>query len=171
MKVDEHDMNLLNFYIPEWFWVAFNLLVLIVVLKKILWDRVRKVLDERQMAVDKAVQDTEDADKLRAEIEQIRARLDEDMDARTIELMQEARTRAGSEYDRIIAEAQSKSAMIISAAKTRAQQEHDSILVEVKGQVASTAVEAVGILLRANMDNERNKRLLEDFLSEGDMSA
>ena len=164
-------MNLLNFYIPEWFWVAFNLLVLILVLKKILWDRVRKVLDERQTMVTKAVQDTEEAGRLRTEIEQLRANLEEDMEAQTATMMQEARTRAGKEYDRIVAEAESKSALIISAAKTKARQEHDSLLVEIKGQLASTAVEAVGMLLRENVDNERNRRLLEDFLSEGDMSA
>ena len=164
-------MNLLNFYIPEWFWVAFNLLVLILVLKKILWDRVRKVMDERQSMVAKAVQDTEEAGKLRAEIEQIRAGLEEDMEARTVTLLQEARTNAGKEYDRIVAEAEAKSALIVSAAKVKAKQEHDSLLVEMKGQVASTAVEAVGLLLRENMDNERNKRLLEDFLSEGDIPA
>ena len=164
-------MNLLNFYIPEWFWVAFNLLVLIVVLKKILWDRVRKVLEERQTTVAKAVQDTEEAGRLKAEIELLQAKFEEDIEARTVTLMQEARTNAGKEYDRIVAEAEAKSALIISAAKTKARQEHDSILVEMKGRVASVAVEAVGMLLRENMDNERNKRLLEDYLSEGDMSA
>ena len=164
-------MNLLDFHIPEWFWVAFNLLVLILVLRKILWGRVRKVLDEREGIVAKAMQDSEEAGKLRSEIEQLRAKLEEDMEARTVALMQEARTNAGKEYDRIVAEAEAKSTMIISAAKTKARQEHDSILMELKGQVATTAVEAVGLLLRENMDNERNKRLLDDFLSEGDMSA
>ena len=164
-------MNLLDFYIPEWFWVAFNLLVLIVVLRKILWKRVGKILDERQAAADKAEQDAEEAAGLRAEMERFRAEFDEEMDAKTAEMMQEARTRAGQEYDRIIADAEAKAGLIVSAAKTKALQERDNVVAELRNQVASTAVEATGMLLRANMDNERNKRLLEDFLSEREESA
>jgi F-type H+-transporting ATPase subunit b len=164
-------MNLLNFYIPEWFWVAFNLLVLVLLLRKILWKRVFGVLQERQEMVAKTVQDAEEAESLRAEMEQLRARLDEELGAKTAREMQEARTRAGKEFDRIVSEADAKAAIIISAAKTKAIQERDALMVKMKGQVAETAVAATGLLLRANMDSDRNKKLLEDFLSEGDISA
>lgn len=164
-------MNLLDFHIPEWFWVAFNLLVLILVLRKILWKRVFGVLEERREMVIKTVQDAEEAERLMAEMEQLRAKLDQELEAKTAEKMQEARTRAGKEFDRIVEEAGVKAAAIISAAKTKSEQERDALLVEMKGQVAATAVEATGMLLRANMDSERNMRLLEDFLSEGEISA
>ena len=164
-------MNLLSFYIPEWFWVAFNLLVLIVVLRRILWKRVGKVLDERQEIVVKTDQDSEEAARLRTEMEQLRTLLDMEMDVKTAEMMQEARTRAGHEYDRIVAEAETKAGLIVSAAKTKAMQERDAVLADMRRQVASTAVEAAGILLRANIDDERNKRILEDFLTEREVSA
>ena len=164
-------MNLLNFYIPEWFWVAFNLLVLIVILKKVLWDRVRKVLQERQDMVAKSEQDAQETERLRAEIEQLRAEFDKDMEARTIALMKEARTNAGKEYDRIVTQAEEKAGLIVSAAKTKARQEQDVILVEIKKHIAATAIEAAGLLLRTNMDSERNNLLLDDFLSEGEKSA
>ena len=164
-------MNLLNFYIPEWFWVAFNLVVLIVVLRKILWKRVGKILDERQEAAVQAGLDSEETARLKDEMELLRAGLDEELDARTMQMMQEARSRAGKEYDRIIAEAETKAALIVSAAKTKAEQERDVVLADLKRQVASTAVEATGMLLRANMDSDRNKRLLENFLSDREASA
>ena len=164
-------MDLLSFYIPEWIWVAFNLLVLIVVLRRILWKRVGKVLDERQEIVVKTGQDADEAARLRTEMEHLRTLLDMEMDVKTAEMMQEARTRAGHEYDRIIAEAETKAGLIVSAAKTKAMQERDAVLADMRRQVASTAVEATGILLRANIDSERNKRLLEDFLAEREVSA
>ena len=164
-------MNLLNFNIPEWIWVAFNLLVLIVVLRQILWKRVGKVLDERQEIAVKADQDAEEAARLRLEMEHLRTLLDMEMDSKTAEMMKEARTRAGHEYDRIVAEAETKAGLIVSAAKTKALQERDAVLADMRRQVSSTAVEAAGILLRANIDTERNKRLLEDFLAEREESA
>ncbi|MCL1905733.1 MAG: hypothetical protein FWG06_01850 [Clostridiales bacterium] len=164
-------MNLINFYIPEWFWVAFNLLVLFLVLKKILWKPVLAVLEKRQDKVVQAEQDAEEAARLKLEMEQLRAGLDEDMETKTAQLMQEARSRAGREFDRIVAEAEAKADLIISAAKNKARREREVMLVEMKGQVVSTAVEATGLLLRANMDSEQNKRLLQDFLAEEDVSA
>ena len=164
-------MNLLSFYIPEWVWVAFNLLVLIIVLRRILWKRVGKVLDERMDMVTKTGQDAEEAARLRTEMEQLRTLLDMEMDVKTAEMMQEARTRAGHEYDRIVAEAETKAGLIVSAAKTKALQERDAVLADLRRQVASTAVEATGILLRENIDSERNRRILEDFLAEREVSA
>ena len=164
-------MNLLNFNIPEWIWVAFNLVVLIVVLRRILWKRVGKVLDERQETAVKAGQDADEAARLRTEMEQLRADLDKEMDSKTAELMQEARTRAGHEYDRIVAEAETKAGLIVSAAKTKALQERDAVLADMKRQVSSAAVEAAGILLHANIDNERNQRIINDFLAEREVSA
>ena len=164
-------MNLLSFNIPERIWVAFNLLVLIVVLRRILWKRVGKVLDERLEIAVKTGLDAEEAARLRMEMEHLRTLLDMEMDTKTAEMMQEARTRAGHEYDRIVAEAETKAGLIVSAAKTKALQERDAVLADMRRQVASTAVEAAGILLHANIDSERNKRLLEDFLADGEVSA
>ena len=164
-------MNLFDFYIPEWFFVALNLLILIIVLKKILWDRVRKILDQRQEMAEKTASDSDEAERLRAEMEQLRANLDNDLDAKTVEAMQNARTSAGKEYDRIISQAEAKAGLIVSAAKTKAQQERDAMLSDAKEQVAATAVEAAEILLRANMDSEMNKRLLDEFLSDEEVTA
>jgi len=164
-------MNILDFHIPEWFWVAFNLLVLILVLKKILWDRVGRILEERRETALKTEQDAEEAASLKAEIERRREALDEDLKSQTAEMMQAARKSAGAEYDRIVKEAESKAALIVTAAHAKARQEQGAIMTEMKEQVAATAVEAAGILLRANMDSENNRRLLEDYLSERDMSA
>ena len=158
-------MNLLDFNIPEWIWVAFNLVVLIVVLQRILWKRVGKILDDRQELAVKTGQDAEETERLRTEMEQLRVKLDEELDVKTAEMMSEARTRAGREFDRIVAEAESKADLIVSAAKTKALQEHDAMLADIRKQIASTTLEATGMLLRANMDSERNKVLIEDFLS------
>jgi len=164
-------MDLFGFYIPDWFFVALNLLILILVLRKILWKPVNKVLEERQARAEKAVQDAEAAASMRTEMEQLRTDLDAELEARTTEQMKEARSRAGREYDRIVTEAESKAELLISTAKTKAEHERESMMLELKRQVASVALEAAGFLLRANMDSEQNKRLVEEFLADKDVSA
>ena len=161
-------MNLLNFYIPEWFFVALNLLILIVVLRAILWKRINKIMDERAEKAAKTAQDAEEAATLKAEMEQLRLAMDAEMESRTIELMKDARSRAGQEYERIIEDAEKKSEQILAAAKVKADHERDIMMEDVKKQVVSIAIDMTGLLLSADMNSDRNTALLNDFISSKD---
>ena len=161
-------MNLLQFYIPEWFFVALNLLILILVLKRFLWTPVNNILDGRRDLVVRTGEDAEQAANLRAEMEQLRLQMDADMEARTLDLMKEARSHAGREYDRIVADAEKKADLILAAAKVKAEQEQDRMELELRKRIAETAVEAAGFLMRAQMDGEQNNRLVEAYLAGKD---
>lgn len=164
-------MNLLQFNFPEWFFVALNLVILVLILRRILWKPVGKILEERQAMAAKTQQDALEAQELRAEIERLRAQTEADAEALTAQLMTEARSRAGREYDRIIAEAESRAEMLLVTAKAKAAQEQEKIIIEAKKQITTAALEAAGMLLRVNIDSERNNRLVEAYLSEGNESA
>lgn len=164
-------MNLLQFSFPEWFFVALNLLIMVLILKRIFWKPVTKILEDRQAVAAKTEQDAEEACRVRAEIEQLRARAEADAEAQTAQLLTEARSRAGREYDRIVAEAETRAGMIVATAKVKAEQEQERIIVEAKKQITAAALESAGILLRANIDSESNNRLVEAYLSERDESA
>ena len=164
-------MNLLDFYIPEWFFVALNLLILILALKKFLWKPINRILDDRQDLVIKTGMDAEEASRLRVEMEQLREQMDTDMEQRTLELMKEARGHAGREYDRIVADAEKKAELILSAAKVKAQQEQERILAEARKSISAVAIEAAGFLVRTGMDTEHNDRIVEAYLAEKDVSA
>ncbi|MCL1834712.1 MAG: ATP synthase F0 subunit B [Oscillospiraceae bacterium] len=158
-------MNLFDFYIPEWFFVALNLAILVFVLRRVLWKPVNKILDERAEIAEKAAQDAQEAARLLEEMDQLRSKFDADMETLTVELMKDARARAGQEYDRIIGDAEKKADQIIQAAKVKAGQEHDVMMEETKKQVVSVAIDITGLLLGASMDTDKNKALLENYLS------
>jgi F-type H+-transporting ATPase subunit b len=164
-------MNLLDFYFPEWAFVALNLLIMVLVLKRFLWKPVNKILEARQAMAAKAQEDSEAAGRFRAEIDQLREQAEAQVRAEAAQRLTEARSKAGKEYDRIVSEAEAKAEMVISAAKTKAEQERERILRDAQRQVAATALEAAGILLRENMDSERNRHLVEVFLAEKEVSA
>ena len=164
-------MNLLDFYIPEWSFVALNLLILIAVLRKIFWKPINKILDERGARAEKAQRDAEETARIRDEMAFVSAELDREMELRAASMVQEARGRAGKEYDRIITEAEKKAESIVSAAHKKALLEQDRALVETRKQVASLAMEAAALLVRENMNSDKNRTLLERFLSEKEASA
>jgi F-type H+-transporting ATPase subunit b len=164
-------MNLLEFHFPEWFWVAFNLLVLVVVLRKFFWKPVGKILEARQTMAAKTEEDSNAAALLRSEIEALRGKADADIEAQSKQLLTEARSRAGREYDRIVSEAEEKSARILAQAHENAKLDREKMLADAKAQVTAAALEATGVLLHANMNTDRNKQLVEVYLSERDKPA
>jgi len=163
-------MNLLDFYFPEWFFVAVNLIILILVLKKLFWKPVNKILETRQEKAAKTEQDAEEAERLLDEMEQLRTQLDHDLEARTAQVLMEARTRAGREYDRIVADAENKANLILNAAKMKADQEQERMAAEMKKRLVATAVDAAGFLMRSTMDSDHNQRLVESYLADKDVS-
>ena len=157
-------MDLFNFYIPEWFFVAFSLLVLVFVLRKILWKPVNKILDERQEKITTALKDADDIEAEKRGMDVRRAELEAEMNNYTAEQMKDARVRAGKEYDRIVAEAEEKSRAILLSARTQAEREREGIFREARSELVAAALEAAGALLGARMDEEANERLIESVL-------
>ncbi len=158
-------MNLLEFYIPEWFFVALSLLILVFALTKLLWKPVNKILDERQEKISKSLRDAEEIEAGMRGMEERRLEFERELDRRTAEQMKEARMRAGQEYDRIISEAEEKARAIVTSAQVQAVQEKGAMLRGAKAEIVAAALAAAGALIGANMDDKRNEKLIEAFLA------
>jgi F-type H+-transporting ATPase subunit b len=159
-------MNLLDFYIPEWFFVALNLVVLVAALRKLLWKPVTRIMEDRQEKVAQMLRDAEEAEERTREMEARVARQEAELETMTREKMREARARAGREYDRIVAEAGDKAANIVAGAEARARQEQARILRESKEQMADVILRATAALIAEKMDEEANRRLVEAILEK-----
>jgi F-type H+-transporting ATPase subunit b len=157
-------MNLLDFYIPEWPFIALNLVVLTVALRKLLWKPVTQIMDARREKIAQALQNAEEADERAREMEARLAQQEAELEAMTREKMREARERAGREYDRIVAEAGDKAAIIVAGAETKARQEQARILVESREQMADIILTATAALIAEKMDDEANRRLVRAIL-------
>lgn len=158
-------MTLLDFYIPEWFFVALSLCVLVFLLWKILWKPVGRILDERENRVRQSLEDVEaiNAEKLR--LEEHRAEVMADLDRQAAEMAQDARVRAGKEYDRIVSEAEARANAILLAARERVEREREAAEIAVKDEIKTSALALAGALLEANLTDERNERLIEAILA------
>jgi F-type H+-transporting ATPase subunit b len=157
-------MNLLTFYLPEEILVAFSLLILLFVLQRIFWKPLIKIIDNRQKGVSDMLQGAEDARGIIAEMEEQRARHDEQMERQIIEKMKEARERAGREYDRIIAEAEGKARSIAEAGEERAHREYQQIIGESREAIIALSLGAASKIAETSMESEKNRKLIEAML-------
>ena len=159
-------MNILEFYIPEWFFVALSLVILVVVLRRFFWNPLLRILDTRKERIEQAERDALEVAAQKDGLEKEIAKTATDLEQMKLGKIKEARTLAGQEYDRIVEEAESKARLIIDHAQAQAKQEHGSMLHNATEEILKAALAATGQLLEANMSSERNERLIRAFIAK-----
>jgi len=157
-------MDMFDFYIPEKIFVALSLLILVFVLKRIFWEPVIRIIDDRRKGVDDMLQSANDAQRLIDKMEQQRAHQESYLERQASERMMEARNRAGREYERIINEAKVKAHKIVAAGEEAAGREYQQVMVKSREAIISLALGAASILVESSMDSEKNRELIEAML-------
>ncbi|GHU80158.1 hypothetical protein FACS1894191_4710 [Clostridia bacterium] len=161
--VDTVQTGLLN---PDWtfVWTAINLVVLYLFLKKFLFDKVGKYMENRSKAVEdslkKAEQLTQEGNTFLAEQKRL---LDEAQNKRR-DILAEAQAKAVRDSEAAISEAREESARIIARAEQEIKSQREQMMASLRSDVASLALSAASKVVAENMDTDRNRRLVEEFL-------
>lgn len=146
-----------------WTFVIFSLLLFI--LSKFAWGPVTKALAEREQTIDESIRRAEVA---LAEAKQLQA--DNDAARRAAEA--DARrliADANDAADRARAQRLDELNQELAAKRTQAEAELErqktSLREELRTEVAALAVQAAEKVLRENLDGDRNRRLVDDFIN------
>jgi len=149
-------------------WVTFALLL--VVLYKVAWKPILKVLDMREKGIRDALASAEQA---RAEAALAEARNRELLQAAEQEsrkLVAEARV-AAQETGRLVREqAEQRSQALVEEARREIASAVDQARVQLRRETADLAIEVAGKVLAANMDTERNRTLVRELGKEMERS-
>ena len=143
-----------------------NLLLIFLILKKLLWKPVKKVMEQRQAMVDKQFADAaaaeEKANADKAEWADKLAGADDEAKSR-IAAADETARRHG---DRIVADAKDKAAGIIRQAEAEAALERKKAEASIKGEIASVSAELAEKLLEREVNPADHAKMIEAFLDE-----
>ena len=142
-----------------------NIVILVALLRIFLWKPVLGIIEKRQKAIqddlDSAARTNQEAQAVKAEYEASLTGARQESAA----LVSEARDRAGEQADAILAQANADAEAIREKARADAQSEKERVLSEARGEVADLALLAAAKLL-GNVDEETDRRLLDDWLAE-----
>lgn len=143
-----------------------NFLLLLYLLNRFLFKPVLARLDERQVRISKGLEDAEsaarDRELARAEREAALAearREAQAMIARATKIAEDSRVE-------IVAEAKAEAEKVAARARDEINAEKDKAMAELRTQVADLALDAASQLVRAQMDQPTQRRLVAEFLSE-----
>ncbi len=147
-------------------WVIINLIVLYIVFKKFLFDRIMNVIEKRNQMIneqfDTAKEKQEAADALKKEYEDSLQNAREE----SKQIIQTAKENGQKEYNRIIEEANDKSLQIIEQANTAAQNDREKALEDARSEIAELAVMAAAKIVADSAGSQIDASLYNDFFAK-----
>lgn len=147
-------------------WTAVNLAIIYFVVNKFLFKRLGAHMEKRANGI---AADIEHGMAFKAESEQLKQQhetLVKEASGKQRAMLDEAKAAADKEYARIVIEAKQEATRIINDARSEISREREQMKRELSEDMVSLAIAAASRVMEANMDDDRNRQLVERFLSE-----
>ena len=146
--------------------VLLNFLLLFFVAKKFLFKPVKDMIDSRQQEIDDMYAQADaakaNADAMEAEFKQRLATAQETGDT----LVKEAMARGKNREEEIVRQANREADAIREKAAQDAAREKKKALNDAKDEISAIALEIAGKVIGESMDDEKQQRIVDNFLAE-----
>ncbi len=148
------------------FWTAITFAILIFVLGKFAWGPIVQMIETREKTIAEAI---ESAKKERAAAEAAAAEMKAALEKareESAQLIRRNQQEVAAAKAELMAAARKESDDLLSAARKTIQEEKRQAIAELRSQAVDMAVEAAQRLLQMNMDEKKQKQLVEEYLSQ-----
>ncbi len=145
-----------------WTFITFTLLLWI--LKKLAWKPLLGALESRETKIREDIQKAEDA---RADAERLLAehrKLLQNSEIEARKILDEAKQTAEGIKQGIVDSAHEQARQMTAQAKAEIQREKDTALSQLRTEVADLAIRAAGKVLGEELDADKHRRLVDDFI-------
>ena len=132
--------------------------------------RVTKHMDDRTKKIQQALDAAEESKEM---VRQMKIEYDEKIKAAKEEgqkVIDMYRQMAEKEYNSIIETAKKESDQMLADAKAELQVEKEQLVTSIKGEISDLVLAASEKVLKKNLDNDTNKKLIFDFIEDKNVS-
>lgn len=143
-----------------------NLLIIFLIVKKFLWNPVKKVMDQRQAMVEKQFADAAAAEDKANQDKAAWAEKLAGADAEANARIQAADETARRHGDRIVADAKDKAQGILRQAEAEAALERQKAEAGIKREIAAVGAELAEKMLERELNLADHEKMIESFLDE-----
>lgn len=148
------------------FWVVFNFILLCVVLRIFLYKPLQNIMNKRTELVQNEITSAENKNKEASELRDKYESSLKNAKAESDEIVGQAKEHAQLQHDQILSSANEEAAQIIAQARRTAESDRNQIMRGAQSELADIALAAAEKLIGKNIDDEANRKMLDDFLSE-----
>lgn len=143
-----------------------NLLVLYILMKKFLFDKINAIFEQRRQMID---EDYAAAEAAKTQAETDRADYAQRVEAAQQEVEQiikDGRAEAHAEYNRIIAGAQTQAQKEIAKAQVAIDKQREDTMRSIKTEVGQLVALAAGKIMEEDVSDEIGARLYEEMMAQ-----
>ena len=138
-----------------------NTLILFLVLKHFLFDKVNKVIEDRKNDVKETYRQAEEA---KENAEKLEAEYTSRLEGAKEESAQTATRKAQQRSDEIISEARTEAKGLVDNASREIEREKKIAVNQIKNEITDIAFSAAAAVVEKDMTGEDNERLIEKFI-------
>jgi F-type H+-transporting ATPase subunit b len=152
-----------------YYFVLFVLVFLI--LRRFAFGPILKSIDDRQTKIN---EDLDRAAEAAKSVDDNRARAEEELRQAAVhaqEILRRAETAAQELHEQARAEAKTQAEVLLTRAKVEIDRERAAAIADLRAQVVDLALLAAGRVIDANLDNAKNKELIEDTIQHAELHA
>ncbi len=143
-----------------------NLLIIYFIVSKFLFKPIKNILDKRQAEIDQQYADAKAAEDKALELKQQYEESINNIASERSSALNEARAKAGAEYNRIVEYARTEAEQMVEDAKRAAQQEQEKSIKHAKEQIAELVVEAASKVVASGQGTIADRELYNQFLAK-----
>jgi len=146
-------------------WTIVTFVVVLVILKSTVWKPLLAALDERERRISDALENAEKArEEAQATLSEYQKKLDE-AEAEAHEIVRQSQEAAEQVHQEIVEDARREAQQTAAQARRSIESEKRAAILELRREVADLAMQAANALIEANLDDERNRRLVDDAIA------
>lgn len=147
-------------------WVLISMVVFLYLMGKFAVPPIMKALSEREGRIKESLEAAEKALAKAEEISRDNEKALKDAEIQAQKIRKEALEDAEMLRTEKIEHAKKEAAKLLSDARSTIEQEKKQALIELRNEVADLAINAAGIIMNAELDQEKNKKLVDSFIKD-----
>ena len=147
-------------------WTIITFLVVLLVLKKFAWPQLLASLDEREKRISDALAAAEQARQEAEEVLQEHRQKLAAAEEEARKIVAEARAAGANVRQTIVSQAREEAERMLDQARTSIESEKRAAIAELRRETANLAIQAAGVLIDANLDDEKNRGLVDDLIAK-----
>jgi F-type H+-transporting ATPase subunit b len=170
-KEDESGSFLVSPNVGLMLWTFLVFGISLYVLKKLVFPRIQEALDKRQHAIDESI---DSAERLRKEADELLAEYRERLSDARVQaeaILARARKAADAAEAAALDEAKTKREEMLEQTKREIEAETRRAIQEIRNEVADLTIQATEKVTRKTLNEDDQRRLVEEALSELDFST
>ncbi|MBP3796818.1 MAG: F0F1 ATP synthase subunit B [Ruminococcus sp.] len=141
-----------------------NLLILFLVLKHFLFDKVNKVMEDRKNEVAETYKKADEAEERAKKLEEDYEQRISGAKEESAQMIQAATRKAQQRSDEIIAEAKVEAKGITEQARNEIEREKKIAVNKIKDDITDIAFQAAQAVIEKDLTSEDNERLIGEFI-------